>query len=263
MTDKKHDHAVAAGFKYGTTGPHNSRTMMLEEISRCLDHLPATASREAYRVAIVEENLLGKSTESTRRESFRRLRELYGIDVQVPLYRLMRELDALDPDSRPLLALLTVCARDPLLRATAHVVLDAQPDSPIETQLIDDALAQAFPTQNKPAARLSTARHLSSTWSQSGHLTGDRPKLRSRVEARPAAMALALFMSALEEVHCPDMFTSFWSRMLDLNALQAQALASQAHREGLINLFSSGGVVEVSFPRFSDILKACQGHEPL
>ncbi len=49
---------------------------MLEEMSRCLDVLPSEASRSDYQAAIVERNIVGKETESTRKESFRRLREL-------------------------------------------------------------------------------------------------------------------------------------------------------------------------------------------
>lgn len=262
MTASEINPAIAAGFKYGTTGPHNSRTAMMAEISRCLDLVPVQSNREVYRVAIVEENILGKRTESTRKESFRRLRELYGLDYAVPIFRIMRDLDLLDPVSRPLLSLLTVCARDPLLRATAHSVLDAAENSPFETQRIDDALAQAFPEKYNAEIRAATARHLSASWSQAGFLTEGRPKIRARVDARPAAMAMSLMLSTLENIHGPELFSSFWPRMIDLNAMQAQALASQAHREGLVKLLMSSGVVEVSFPRFSDLMKELN-HESL
>jgi hypothetical protein len=53
-----------------------------------LHHLFAATSRDAtyddYRCAIVDENVLGKRTMATRKESLRRLCELYGLSPELP-----------------------------------------------------------------------------------------------------------------------------------------------------------------------------------
>ena len=56
-----------AGVRYGDKGTHTSRTMMLAELSELLSALPATSTREDYADAIIEENILGKQTASTRK----------------------------------------------------------------------------------------------------------------------------------------------------------------------------------------------------
>ena len=91
--------AQAAGFRFGEKGTHTSRTMMLAELTEVLEILPADATRDEYAEAIIESNVLGKQTTSTRR--------LWDVD---------------EP-GRPLIALLCALARDPLLRATSKAVL--------------------------------------------------------------------------------------------------------------------------------------------
>lgn len=255
--------SAEAGFKFGGSGPHISRTMMLEEVSRCLDVLPIESNRSDYHRAIVEQNILGKRTEATRKESFRRLRELYGLEPSIPLFHVYRELDALDSPSRPLLSLLVTCARDPLLRATIPVVLSAREGDPLGAEHFDDALERAFPGHLKSKIRAATSRHIASTWKQSGHLQGRVTKIRARVMARPAALVLALILGTLQDIHGAALFGAHWCQILDLNAMQVQALAAQAHREGLLDLRVVGAVVEVSFPRFDTVLNAGGQDEPL
>lgn len=251
---------VKAGFKFGNNGPHISRTMMLPDISRCMDVLPSDAQRTDYQAAIVTKNILGKNTEATRRESFRRLRELYGLDPTVPLFRMLRLLDALDPVSRPILCLLVACARDPLLRATMPVISGAREGNTLGAEDFDGALVKAFPGHLKDKIRAATARHIASTWEQSGHLKGRATKSRVRVSATPVPLVLALMMGVMQGVHGSELFSTPWCQILDLNAVQARGLASQAYREGLLDMKAIGDVVEVSFPKFHKALEAGGDH---
>src|SRR5262249_8376156 len=59
-------------------------------LSRVLDRIPSDAPAASYAVAIVEENLLGKPTRSTRKRTAKRLAELYALDPGIPLFRLLR-----------------------------------------------------------------------------------------------------------------------------------------------------------------------------
>lgn len=257
------DYMTKAGFKTGTNGPHSSRTLMLNEISIALESLPATAMRADYCNAIINRNILGKQTESTRKESFRRLRELYSLDPATPLFAVYRELDQFDCLARPILSLLLACARDPLLRATIPVIQGAHETDVISVSHFDDAIEKTFPGHMKPKIRAATARHIASSWEQSGHLSGRDVKIRVRVTARPAALTFALILSTLQGIHGDAIFSSVWCRLLDLNAAQSRSLAMQAHREGLIDLRAVGAVVEVTFPRFAQYLHMGDTHESL
>lgn len=233
---------------------------MLPDISRCMDMLPIDAERTEYQTAIVTQNILGKNTEATRKESFRRLRELYSLAPSVPLFCLLRQMDALDRSARPLLCLLVACARDPLLRATMPVIQGAREGDGLGAADFDAALAKAFPGHLKDKIRAATARHIASTWEQSGHLKGRATKSRVRVSSVPVPLVLALMMGVMQGVHGSELFSTPWCQILDLNAVQARGLASQAYREGLLDMKAIGDVVEVSFPKFHKALEAGGDH---
>jgi hypothetical protein len=50
--------------------------MMLQELRAVLGTVPGDSGAADYREAILQQNVLGKTTDSTPRESLRRLREL-------------------------------------------------------------------------------------------------------------------------------------------------------------------------------------------
>ena len=56
------------GFKNGISGIHSSRTMMYQEMERLMTYCSPDASKDEYIHAIIEDNVLGKTTMSTRCE---------------------------------------------------------------------------------------------------------------------------------------------------------------------------------------------------
>ena len=137
--------AVRFGFANQPAGTHGSRTIMLTELRRLLAARPAYAAYDEYRAAAVDENVLLKSTISTRKESLRRLRELYAIDRDVLLFWALRDLWDDDSSAQPLIALLCAAARDPILRASAGLILAAEQGMPITPQMIEAATEEHFP----------------------------------------------------------------------------------------------------------------------
>jgi hypothetical protein len=115
--------AVETKIGFGNWCTHGSRTMMFDELAAILVDLPASAEPTAFSEAVIDSNRLAKQTAATRRATLRHLRELYALDTLVPLYRVFRRLWDIDLKGRQLLALLLALARDPLLTATAPVVV--------------------------------------------------------------------------------------------------------------------------------------------
>jgi hypothetical protein len=72
------------GFRVADSGPHTSKTLMLQELEALLAAVSADAPAMAYRAAIVEENVLGKRTLSTRKETASRLTALHGLHTTKP-----------------------------------------------------------------------------------------------------------------------------------------------------------------------------------
>src|SRR5438128_299498 len=80
------------GFRFGEVGTHSSRTMMFAELESLFSSRPESATRSDYAQAIIADNCLGKETGATRRLTNQRLAELYALDPDVQLFRILRHL---------------------------------------------------------------------------------------------------------------------------------------------------------------------------
>ena len=98
---------AALGFRVAGSGPHTSKTLMLQELVALLAEVSIDATAKAYRVAIVDENAWGKRTLSARKETASLLRALHGLDPTKPLFRALRRLWDVAPTAGPQLPLLS------------------------------------------------------------------------------------------------------------------------------------------------------------
>lgn len=225
---------------------------MLTEVDAVLAAVPVGSAVAEYREAILLRNVLGKTTESTRKESLRRLRELYALDEATPIFGLLRKLHAIDPPSLPLLAVQVAWARDPLFRATTQPVIDAPEAERVETASLAQALEAVFPNQYSELNRNQTARHAASSWTQSGHLAGRAKKTRRHIKPTAVSVTMALFLGDIAGYHGAAVFANPWCRLLDLDADRAKGMGFEAHRAGLLNLRALGEVIELSFPLLAE-----------
>lgn len=239
----------AFGLKFSDGGAHISRTMMLAELSDALASVPSGSTPDDYRAAVLGRNVLGKTTDSTRKKTLRHMRELYALDESVPIFGLLRKLTAADRgESLPLLAIQVAWARDPLLRATTSPVLQARPGERVERASLVEAFEGVFPDQYSAATLKTTTQNAASSWTQAGHLLGVVKKSRRQVKPTPVALTMALFLGLVAGYNGPSVFANPWVRLLDLSADRARSLAMEAHRAGLLNLRAVGDVVDLRFP---------------
>ena len=222
---------------------------MLAELSGLLAAVPAGSSAEEYRAAVLGRNVLGKTTDSTRKKTLRHMRELYALDEAIPIFGLLRKLEAVDRgESLPLLALQVAWSRDPLLRATTPPVLEAAVGDRVERASLVEAFEAVLPNQYSAATLKTTTQNAASSWAQAGHLTGHLKKIRKPVTPTTVAITMALFLGQIAGYHGAEVFSSPWVKLLDLGADRARAMALEAHRAGLLNLRAVGDVVDLSFP---------------
>lgn len=243
------DACLAAGFREGNRGTHTSRTIMLAELRATLAAVPADATRQAYVRAIVEDNCLSKSTAATRSLSAQRLAELYALDPQVPLFRVLRRLWKVDEASQPLLALLVAIARDPLLAATVPSVVPLAPGAEFLRAPMRDAIRATVGQRLNDATIDKVARNAASSWSQAGHLKGRTFKTRQKVRPTPAVAAMAMYLAFVCGLRGESVLTSDWLGVADCSPSEATALGFDAKRLGLIDLRYAGDVVDIEFDR--------------
>ena len=239
--------ALAFGFVNEGNGSHAGRTMMLAELRTLLSTCSESVSVDEYRSAILDDNVLLKNTVATRRESFRRLRELYGLDSHIVLFRALRDLWFAEAEAQPLLALLCACARDPIFRATADLVLSLPTGEPVTPHMISAAVEGISPGRYNVTTLATIGRNAASSWRQSGHLSGRRSKVRTRADCRPVAVAYALLLGFLCDARGDALFHTVWARLLDTPESVLRTQASMASQQGWLEYRYSGDVTDVTF----------------
>jgi hypothetical protein len=236
------------GFRNGLGGVHTSRTMMLAELQSLLAAAPQDATHDFFRREIIEDNVLGKRTATTRRKAAKLLTQLYALDPCVTIFRAMWFLWERDATGRPLLALLCAAARDPVFRLTASAVLAVRPGDVVAKADLEQAVNRAAPGHFGTSTLQTTARNAASTWTQSGHIQGHKVKRRARPTATPASAAYALLLGYLAGASGQMLLTTFWAQLLDTPQDQMTSLAVEASARGWIAYRQSGQVIEVRFP---------------
>ncbi len=222
---------------------------MLSELAAVLAAVPASAGRSQYAEAIVDGNCLGKQTASTRRLTNQRLGELYALDPSVPIFRILRRLWDFDPAGRPLLALLSCLARDPLLAATANCILSLPVGAELAREELKRSLRAAVASRLNDSVLDKVVRNAASSWTQSGHLEGRVFKKRRFVRATPAAMGFALYLAHRVGFRGDSLLRAGWIAVLDCAGSSGRDLAFTAKRLGLIDLRMAGEVVELQLER--------------
>lgn len=222
---------------------------MLSELRLLLGACPKSPDLESYRDLVVEANALLKKTLATRRESFRRLRELYALRPDVILFRALHTLWESNRNAQPLLALLCAAARDPILRATAEVILGTPKGESVTPQDIEANAKRSFPGRYNKTMLANIGRHAASSWQKSGHLSGRLHKVRDRPQCYAEDTAYALFLGHLCGARGEGLFDTLWCRLLDapLHTLRDHAFA--ASQQGWLEYRHSGMVTEISFRR--------------
>lgn len=244
------DLLVRYGFRFGRSGAHASRTLMLAELEALLHAAPESAAKNDFARQVVDANLLGKRTVKSRKLTVRHLTGLYGLDDRLCLFRVFRRLWLQDAHARPVLALTLALARDPLLRMSCPLVLSKQPDEPLDRWEVENVLNQAEPGRFSAASLKSFAQNINSSWTQAGFLRGRARKVRASPAVTPTNLAFALFLGYLEGLRAQRLFTGDRVRLISNLQDDLIVLAQSASRRGLLVFLNTGGVMEVRFPGY-------------
>ena len=238
------------GFKFGKNGAHSARSMMLVELQTLFSTLNTDATPEQYQSDTCEHNILDKPTLKSRTLTYRHLVDLYGMNCQLPLFRVFRKLWDVDPFAQPVLALQMSLARDSLLRLSLPLIEGTEIGSPIIRQDVQDVLRAPVPERFSPASLKSFAQNINGSWTQAGFLKGRNKKTRAEPKVTPVNVVFALFLAYLEGASGERLLHSRWCNLLGLTNHQLTEQAIAASHRGIIDFKQSGGVTDVRFPDF-------------
>lgn len=237
---------------FSTGGALSSRTAMLEEFEALVAVVPPDAMAEAYRRAILEDNVLHKATASNREKTFKFLRRLYALDPGICLFREMRRLQRFAADDSRLLAGLLAMAREPILRQCLDLVLRTPVGESLGRQQFENWIRAHAPGQYSEAMFMSFSHNLYASFYQLGYLGESIGKARSRVRPKIgiASATYAAFLDWLQGMSGVSLLQGSFSKALDLGTDEHIALLTAAGRQGLLKAAYSGGVLHLDFRGF-------------
>lgn len=238
------------GFRAGSDSAHASRTLMIDEVSVLFDALPREATKDRYREAIVEENLLAKSTRKNRQLSYKYLTSLYGLELDSPVFFRLRGFWGLQQASRPLLLFSAALARDPLLRMSLPWYLSLPLGTEVPREMIEDRLSQAFPGRFSAASTKSIAQNLSGSYTVAGFLEGKVRKRRTQPLLHPESATFLSFLAYLNGYDNQAILTSPWAKITGRRTDEFEACLESAAYRGWIEFLKAGGVKEIRFPGY-------------
>lgn len=235
------------GFSHAILGPHSARSMMFLEMHNLVCGLPQDTTKDDFPRAIIEENILEKSTLSSRKKSLRHLTELYGLDPSKALFRVFWILGHEDRDSLPQLCLVCAYVRDPILRHSFELIRKLHLGELIERAAMEQHLEIGFPDRFSPTMRKSMAQNVNATWTFGGQLAGRIKKTRQLPEPRPNSAAFAMFAGYLTGLRGERLLDSSYAALVSSNRSQLQAALALASARGLLSLKQAAGIVEFDF----------------
>lgn len=235
------------GFSTASAGSHSARSMMFHEMRLLVRAMPVAVVASDFGRVIIAENILEKSTLSSRKKSLRHLRELYGLDPSKAVFRVLWQFGHADLESLPQLCLVCAYARDPQLRQSYELIRALRPGEALERAAMEQHLERGFPGRFSAAVKKSMAQNVNTTWTHGGHLAGRVNKTRRLPEPRPVSAAYAMFVGYLTGLRGEALLDSAFGSLVASNRSQLQAALVLASAKGLLSLKQAAGIVEFDF----------------
>lgn len=233
------------GFIESSSGIHTSRTMMLQELDIIMSSIQEPLTPAMVRNAIIEDNILGKSTYSGRMNTAAKLVALYSFAV-VPLYTIFDRLYRASVIGRPAIALLMALSRDGVLREVLPLILRTRINEPLDKNEVATTLLVSKAMRFTEKTRNSTIRNILGSLRAAGCINRGQPSVRTPMQVDGEAVTFAVLIAWMRGKRGDDILASPWMQLLNVESSQLDGGLRSAHRIGLLNSRIMGKVVDIS-----------------
>jgi hypothetical protein len=231
------------------SGAHLARSMMFTELEGVLRQTSAESQLSQIQALIVEENILGKPTESSRKKTFRHLRDLYGLSPDIFLLQTLRRLALECPQDLPLLAMICCFCRDAQLRESFQLIGQTKEGEVVSRLAMEEHLEECFPGRFGSGMKGSLARNVNTTWTVSGHLSGRAKKIRTIPRGSWGASTYAMLVGWLFGLRGQILLDSVFGQLVAASPEQITRHLQTAASRDWLRLLHGGGVVEIDFTK--------------
>ena len=244
------DRGLASNLGFSQSGVMSSRSVMLPELTALMAFAPGDADPETLQRLVVDEDALNKPSAANRTKTFSFLRNLYGLNPQLPIYREFTRLCHLSPVDTTVLAGSLAFARETVLKACANMVLDTAIGERLGREDFEAWVREYAPGRYSQTMYISFSHNLYASFFQLGYLSEavGKTRIRKRRDVRPASVAYAAFLDWLTGLNGLTLLTGAFSKTLELAKDEHLNLLSAAGQQGLMRVAHAGGVLQLDFP---------------
>lgn len=223
------------------------------ELESVLANVPAGASVDDYRHAIVEGNAAGKNSATARLWAWRRLKLRYALDrPETEEFKAFRNaMRDPSPAGRGLSCALMFARLDRLFREVTLARLSPMLDG--AGTVVDPVVVRAEIEARMSRANLrwgdgtlaAVTSHLLSAWKDFGLVTGSKVRRTAIVQPTHPTVVFAATLGRLEGLTDRQILGSRWFALLGLSESDVATLMYDAARAGALGFRSQADVVEL------------------
>jgi Putative inner membrane protein (DUF1819) len=229
---------------------------MRADIEHVMAAVPAGASPDEFRRAIIDDNVARKGTGTSRMWAWKRLKLRYALDqpetVEFAAFR--RAMRDSDPAGRGLTAMLMFARQDRLFRETTLQILAPRlgrtgeiVPAPIIREDVE-ARMQAAGLVWSDESRAAVANHVASSWKDFGLVEGSKVRRVTHVRPSHATVRFAVELGRAEGRTDRQVLDGPWFRLLGMDATGAEPALRSAARDGVLQYRAQADVIEITLP---------------
>lgn len=220
---------------------HHSRTIMFDEVERIVE----TGMRDNNFIQAIENNAIGKKSQTALRNAKSKLLSIYSFDHNNPSFSLFLKLWEVSNDKeRRVLTLLMALKEDDLLSKSAEFIHSIPIGDKVEKLPLMKQLSRYVDyTEN---TLNSTTRNIISSWKQAGFIGKGRDRLRVQPTITHLVVVYAIALGVLDGLEGEFLIKTPYIKALGLSNGMLDQILNEAKVRDFIKYQNTGGVISIS-----------------
>ncbi len=223
---------------------HTSRTIMFAEFEKVMDY----ASEDNNFFEALEDNVIGKKSNSGIEKTTNYLRQLYGFKMEDAPFKAIKYFwNLVESNEKSLLAFILAIRNDELLSQSIPVVSKTEIGTKATIESFEQNIESFHPARYSSKTRKSLAQNIASSWKQAGFIEGKVKNIRVEPKVSPKIAGFAFLLAYLDGARGAFIWSHRCVKALCTSEQILRELAKECAKMDLIQYQHAGNVTTISF----------------
>lgn len=196
----------------------------------------------------LRQNVTGKKSNSGVEKTANYLKQLYGFDIQCPVFKAFKYFWRIsEAGEKPLIAFLYAVHRDAILAESIQVQHGLNPGEKVMIERFEDVIERYHPNQYSVNTRRSMAQNIASSWKQAGFIEGKVRNIKTLPAISHRVACFAFLLAYLNGDRGDFIWGNKCVNALCLNEGQLRELAIECAKKDFLQYHYAGNVTSISF----------------